>query len=107
MRPLLFLPVVVLIVALGTLASAGGKQPYLEDDELTFAFLDLEGRTVRSSDPEFRGKVLLIDLWATWCPPCLEQHAHVTEVAEAYGDRIAVLGVLVDDSPENALRWME
>ena len=50
---------------------------------------------------------MLIDFWASWCPPCLEQHAHVTEVAERYGDQIAVLGILVDDRPESALRWME
>jgi thiol-disulfide isomerase/thioredoxin len=53
------------------------------------------------------GRPVLIDFWASWCPPCLEQHAHVTEVAERYGDQIAVLGILVDDRPESALRWME
>lgn len=60
-----------------------------------FALSDLEGRPV------------LIDFWASWCPPCLEQHGHVSDVAERYGERIAVLGVLVDDTPANALRWME
>ena len=63
------------------------------------------GDRVALSDLE--GRPVLIDFWASWCPPCLEQHAHVTEVAERYGSRIAVLGILVDDSPENALRWME
>ena len=60
-----------------------------------FSLSDLEGRPV------------LIDFWASWCPPCLEQHAHVSDAAERYGDRLAVLGILVDDTPENALRWME
>ena len=56
---------------------------------------------------DLEGRPVLIDFWASWCPPCLEQHAHVTEVAERYGDRIVVLGILVDDSPESALRWMK
>ena len=67
--------------------------PWAAGDQVSLS--DLEGRPV------------LIDFWASWCPPCLEQHAHVTEVAERYGDQIAVLGILVDDRPESALRWME
>lgn len=63
------------------------------------------GEQVALSD--LAGRPVLIDFWASWCPPCLEQHGHVSDVAERYGNRIAVLGVLVDDSPENALRWME
>ncbi len=67
--------------------------PWAAGDRVALA--DLEGRPV------------LIDFWASWCPPCREQHGHVTEVAEHYGDRIAVLGILVDDTPANALAWME
>ena len=62
------------------------------------------GDRLRLSDLE--GRPVLVDFWASWCPPCREQHQHVTEVAERYGDRIHVVGVLVDDSPRNALAWM-
>lgn len=63
-----------------------------------------EGDRIRLSDLE--GRPVLIDFWASWCPPCREQHRHVTEVAERYGGDVAVIGILVDDIPENALRWM-
>jgi thiol-disulfide isomerase/thioredoxin len=63
------------------------------------------GDVVALSD--LAGRPILIDFWASWCPPCLEQHEHISDVAERYGDRLIVLGVLVDDSPANALRWME
>lgn len=62
------------------------------------------GDRVRLSDLE--GRPILIDFWASWCPPCREQHGHVSEVVERYGEAVAVLGILVDDTPENALRWM-
>ena len=64
-----------------------------------------EGEHIELADLE--GRPILLDFWASWCPPCLEQHGHVTEVAERYGAEVAVLGVLVDDSPAAALAWME
>ena len=61
----------------------------------------------RVSLHDLQGRPVLIDFWASWCPPCREQHDHISKVAEQFGDEIVVLGVLVDDSPDNALRWME
>lgn len=60
----------------------------------------------RLSLSDLEGRPILLDFWASWCGPCLEQHGQVTEVAERYGDRVAVVGVLVDDSPDAALAWL-
>ena len=99
-----------------TVASSGctPEQPPRPGDRIPDSALEVidptatewsSGDRLRLSDLE--GRPVLIDFWASWCPPCLEQHEHVSAVAERYGDRIAVLGVLVDDTPANALRWME
>ena len=49
-----------------------------------FAFPDLEGRLVRSDDARFRGKVLVVDIFGTWCPTC---HEAAPVLAELYRTR--------------------
>lgn len=61
-----------------------------------FVLLDTDGNTVMLSD--YAGKVLLVNVWATWCPPC---RAEIPDIAELYGDYkdkgLAILGISVDD----------
>lgn len=54
--PMTNLILVVLALLLGQPATARGKAPYLEGEQLTWAFADLDGEPVHSSDPRFRGK---------------------------------------------------
>lgn len=56
----------------------------------------LDGRPVALSD--YRGKVLLIDFWATWCPPCRAELPYLTRVYEKYrADGFEVLSISLDD----------
>lgn len=58
-------------------------------------FLDAEGKTVRLSD--FRGKTILLNLWATWCVPCREEMPALDGLEAAVGsDRFQVLALSVD-----------
>lgn len=56
---------------------------------------DLSGRTIHSSD--FKGKVVILNFWATWCPPCRAEIPSFVELQKKYGDKgLAVVGISVD-----------
>src|SRR5215831_9331492 len=55
---------------------------------------DLSGNTVELSD--FKGKLVVVNLWATWCEPCLREMPSLERLQSQLGDRIAVLGVSED-----------
>jgi len=83
---------VVLAVAIGS--PSAGKQPIVEGGRLEFRLPDLSGQTVSSEDPRFAGKVLLVDLWATWCPPCISEIQTLIELQAEYGERgLAIVAI--------------
>ena len=60
-----------------------------------FAIKADNGRTV--SLPDFGGKLLVLNFWATWCPPCVQETPSLSAFAAAYaGKGVVVLGVSVD-----------
>lgn len=60
-----------------------------------FTTNDLQGRPISSA--EFRGKVVLVDFWATWCQPCKQEMPGYQKLADRYGSRgFAVIGLKFD-----------
>lgn len=64
-------------------------------DVSAVAFLDAEGN--RRTLADYRGKVVLVDVWATWCPPCRKSLPEVAELQKAGGEAYAVLPISVDE----------
>jgi thiol-disulfide isomerase/thioredoxin len=62
-----------------------------------FALKDLRGNLVRLSD--FRGKVVLINFWATWCSACLTEIGDLNALQKRLGDRLVILGIALDGVP--------
>jgi thiol-disulfide isomerase/thioredoxin len=63
-------------------------------DVSSVAFRDAEG--TRHTVAEFRGKVVLVDVWATWCPPCRKSLPEIAELQKTGGDNFVVLPISVD-----------
>ncbi|PYR29462.1 MAG: hypothetical protein DMF92_11725 [Acidobacteria bacterium] len=69
-----------------------------------FAAQDLDGRSISSAD--WRGKVTIVNFWATWCGPCRAEIPELIALQEKYRDRLQIIGVSVDEvSPDIVKRF--
>jgi thiol-disulfide isomerase/thioredoxin len=59
-----------------------------------FTLLDTQGNNVSLSD--FKGKVVIVDFWATWCPPCRRGIPDLIDLQNQYKNKVAVIGISVD-----------
>ena len=67
-----------------------------------FTARDLDGRTMSSAD--WRGKVILVNFWATWCPPCRAEIPALIALQEKYRDRLQIIGVSEDEGSPDLVR---
>jgi peroxiredoxin len=98
-------------LALGLIYLAPGATP--PDDEvghvadkaivgspapMHFTLKDMNGVDVKLSS--FKGRIVLLNFWATWCPPCKVEIPDLVELQKQFGDDLVILGVSIDDTPE-------
>lgn len=86
-----------IILVLFVWANADCARAMKEDSPMApnFSLKDLSGNEVSLSD--FEGKVLFLNFWATWCPPCRAEIPDFIEVYDKYKDMgLAILGISVD-----------
>ena len=64
---------------------------------------DVEGREVKSSD--YLGKVVVVDFWATWCPPCRKEIPDYIAWQKKYAERgLVILGLSLDEAPSSDVK---
>jgi len=65
-----------------------------------FVLQDMQGHPQRLAD--YRGKWVLVNFWATWCPPCLAEVPELVALHNAHKDKdLVVIGIAMDSTPES------
>lgn len=83
-----------------------GEQAYAVGKPLDISFTAVDGRKVSLAD--LKGKVVLIDFWATWCGPCVGEVPTVKAAYDKYHDAgFEIVGISLDDSKEALLRFIK
>lgn len=86
--------------------SATTRGPQVGEMAPDFTVIGPDGREMKLSD--FRGKTVLVDIWATWCGPCVASMPHNSELAETYAkDGLVILAVCADDTRANYDGWVK
>ena len=73
---------------------------------LAFKLVDSHGKTHRLAD--YQGKWVLVNFWATWCPPCLEEIPDLVSLHDNKKNNLVVLGIAMDyRNPKEVLAYAE
>jgi thiol-disulfide isomerase/thioredoxin len=109
MKSLLGTVVIVVTMSGSAIAQTPGAGACHADGKpakLNFAFKDINNRKAALSD--FKGKVIILDFWATWCVPCKAEIPGFIALQQKYASRgLQVIGLSVDDSQPTAKKYAD
>jgi len=97
------LAAIVMLSMLG--ACSQGNAVEIGEEAPGFTLTDMNGKTVNFSD--FKGKVIILDFFASWCPPCREEVPDFIELQKAYADKGFTMVGLSLVSPEESRKFAE
>jgi len=98
MKPIIIISLILSLSILG--CKQGTKLATIGDTAPGFSLLDTDGNKVLLSDL-LKGKEVILNFWASWCPECRKETATLNEIAKKYKDRIEIMGINLRESNED------
>lgn len=87
------------------LGAERGSGPGLGKPAPEFTLLDTDGKAVRLAD--FRGKVVLLNFWATWCAPCRQEFPELVKTYRNGGGQVVVIGINMQENREQVREFAD
>ena len=98
--------VLILLLASGTFfAFSKLKEPNEATTGTHFSAQTLSGTSFSMAD--VNGKIVIIDFWATWCPPCVVEIPHFIALQKAFPDDIQIIGISLDETAAPVQAFMK
>jgi len=95
--------ILILLAGLILMAGCSGAEETTLKKAPNFSLQDINGKTVRLSD--YSGKVIILNFFATWCPPCREEIPDFIELVNTTDkERFAIIGISVEKGDEGTVR---
>jgi thiol-disulfide isomerase/thioredoxin len=95
----------LLLAAAPTLAADAVLQPWAPPPPPSFALRGLDGRTVDLA--ALRGKLVLVNFWATWCAPCVEELPSLQHLRLEFGDELEIVAVNLQEGEPRIRAFLE
>ncbi|MFO7603777.1 MAG: TlpA disulfide reductase family protein [Gammaproteobacteria bacterium] len=87
---------IAIVTCLGLIFTTG--KVFAQDEAVEFSLKDLNGKIHKLSD--YRGKWVVVNFWATWCPPCLDEIPELIEFHQAHQATTAVVLGINHEQPD-------
>ena len=77
------------------------EKPKEDPNAFEFSYPDLEGKQIKLSD--YRGKWVVANFWATWCPPCRKEIPDFVQFKKDFGDKVEIIGINNEDADNSKI----
>lgn len=95
-----------LLLKTGTMQASAKKKADQTSAPYNFRLKTLDGQNVNFE--QFKGKTVFMNVWATWCPPCIAEMPDIHELyQEVNSDKIKFVMISLDDDPQKAAKFIK